>query len=146
VAFLPKPIDEEQISRTLELLVNKISNSKDQGTISETSNAFTNKSVFVKTEQALVKIQLADIQIIEVQNRDCIIYTGKTSYTIRRTLAEVESKLPNGLLTKVHRSYLVNLNYLDSFDTISNRIIIGDRYIPVSKTHKEEVISSLELF
>jgi len=146
VAFLPKPIDEEQISRTLELLINKISVGQPNDAISQTSNAFTNKSVFVKADHALVKVQLADIHYIEVQNRDCIIYIGDTSYTIRRTLSELESKLPDGLLTKVHRSYLVNLNYLDSYDMLTNKIIIGDRHIPVSKSHKEAVLTSLEQF
>lgn len=146
IAFLPKPIDEEQILRTLELLINKISIKPSDQSISEITESFTDRSVFLKSNHALVKIKLSDIQFIEVNNRECIIYSGSNWYTIRRSLSELEEKLPQGLLTKVHRSFLVNLKYMDSYDTLRNRIIIKEHEIPVSKAYKGEVLSSLEMF
>lgn len=146
VAFLPKPIDEEQILRTLELLINKISINKKDDSSSEVSDAFTDRSVFLKSNHSLVKVKLTDVQFIEVKNRDCIIHSGQHIYTIRRSLSELEEKLPQGLLTKVHRSFLVNLSFMDSYDTLKNRILIGDQEIPVSKAYKGEVLSSLEMF
>ncbi len=145
VAFLPKPIDDEQILRTLELLVNKIAiKSVDQDT-TDSSESFTDRSVFLKSNHALKKVRLADIQFIEVKNRDCVIYSESHKYTIRRSLAELEDKLPEGLLSKVHRSFLVNLSFMDSYDTLKNRILIGAHEIPVSKAYKNEVLSSLEM-
>jgi len=146
VAFLPKPINEEQILRTLELLVNKIASEKEKESIQETKNAFTTKSIFLKSNQSLVKVNLMDIRFIEVQNRDCIIYDGHNSYTIRRTLSEIEEKLPEGLLTKVHRSFLANLSFIDSYDMLRNRILMNQHEIPVSKTYKQQVLASLEVF
>jgi DNA-binding LytR/AlgR family response regulator len=146
VAFLPKPINEEQILRTLELLVNKISEEGERRSLDTIANAFTNKSVFLKSNQFLVKVKLKDVRYIEVKNRDCIISDGHNMYTIRRTLSEIEEKLPQALLTKVHRSFLVNLSYMDSYDMLRNRIIMGELEIPVSKTYKQTVLASLEVF
>ena len=87
-----------------------------------------------------------DIRFIEVKNRDCIIYDGHNNYTIRRTLSEIEEKLPQGLLTKVHRSFLANLSFIDSYDMLRNRIMMKEYEIPVSKTYKQEVLASLEVF
>ena len=114
VAFLPKPIDEEQILRTLELLIHKIAIKTKDEPLANNVESFTNRSVFLKSNYALVKVKLTDIQFIEVKNRDCIIHSNPHIYTIRRSLSELEEKLPKGLLTKVHRSFLVNLSYMDS--------------------------------
>lgn len=146
VAFLPKPIDENQILRTLELLVNKMTKQSMINEQSENSGAFSDQSVFFKSGQHLVKVRFSSILFIEVQNRDCIIYTAHNEYKIRRTLAEVEERIPDGLLSRVHRSFLVNMKCLDSYDTLRNKIIIGEHEIPVSKGYKNEVLSSLNLF
>lgn len=146
VAFLPKPIDEEQILRTLELLIKKVSINTKNELSPDNPETFTNRSVFLKANHALVKVKLKNIQYVEVKNRDCIIHSGPHAYTIRRSLSELEEKLPKGLLTKVHRSFLVNLSYMDSYDTLKNRILIGEHEIPVSKAYKSEVLSSLEMF
>jgi len=141
IAYLSKPINEQELRRTLELLVQRIG---DQAP-NEERGSFSEKSFYLKSNHRLEKVNLRDIRYIEIQNRICVIDTTHKQYTIRRTLQEIEEKLPAGLLTRVHRSYLVNLDYMDSYDTLRNRIIISDQEVPVSKAYKSEVTSQLEM-
>jgi len=140
IAYLPKPIEEKGLLRTLELLVNRVSGAEeinDQG-------SFTEKTVFLKTNQKLEKVKLSDIRYIEIQNRDCIIDTIHKKYTIRRALQELEEKLPANMMTRVHRSFLVNLDYMDTYDIQMNRIVIGEETVPVSKAYKSIVLDTVE--
>jgi len=140
IAYLPKPIDEKGLLRTLELLVQRIGDLPP----SEEKGTFLGKSIFLKADHKLEKVKLTDIRYIEIQNRVCVIDTVHQQYTIRRSLQELEEKLPQGLLTRVHRSYLVNMSFMDSYDTLRNRIIIEDQEVPVSKAYKSEIIGELE--
>ena len=48
----------------------------------------------------------------------------------------IESKLPPGKFMRVHRSYIVNLERIDTVDR--SRIVFGKVYIPVSEQYKEK--------
>lgn len=141
IAYLSKPIVEQDLLRTLDLLVNRIGDlpqSEDKGSISETS-------FFLKSEQKLEKVKLSSIRYIEIQNRVCVIDVGHKQYKVRRSLQELEGRLPEGLFTRVHRSFLVNMAHMDSYDTSRNHIIMGASAVPVSKAYKAEVLGTLEL-
>ena len=51
--------------------------------------------------------------------------------------------LPVQDFVRVHRSYIVNINSVDSF--IGNMLFIGNCRIPISKSHKNEVLERLNL-
>ena len=56
-------------------------------------------------------------------------------------LTEITSYLPVQDFVRVHRSYIVNINSVDSF--IGNMLFIGNCRIPISKSHKNEVLERL---
>ncbi len=141
VAYLSKPIDEQDLLRTLELLVNRIGDLPQ----SENKGSFSESSFFLKSDQKLEKVKLSAIRFIEIQNRVCVIDVGHKQYKLRRSLQELEGRLPEGLFTRVHRSFLVNMTHMDSYDTSRNHIVMGDSMIPVSKAYKADVLGSLEL-
>ena len=58
-------------------------------------------------------------------------------------LTEITSYLPVQDFVRVHRSYIVNINSVDSF--IGNMLFIGNCRIPISKSHKNEVLERLNL-
>ena len=62
-----------------------------------------------------------------------------------RSVSEVRSLYISCLLytSRVHRSYIVNINSVDSF--IGNMLFIGNCRIPISKSHKNEVLERLNL-
>ena len=45
--------------------------------------------------------------------------------------------LPTPVFMRVHRSYIVNMKKIQSIDR--NRIVIGEQFIPISESYKEEV-------
>jgi DNA-binding LytR/AlgR family response regulator len=48
----------------------------------------------------------------------------------------LESKLPESKFMRVHRSFIVNLEKIDTIER--SRIVFGKTYIPVSEQYKEK--------
>jgi len=52
------------------------------------------------------------------------------------TMKLLESKLPESKFMRIHRSFIVNLEKIDTIER--SRIIFGKTYIPVSDQYKEK--------
>jgi two-component system, LytTR family, response regulator LytT len=52
------------------------------------------------------------------------------------SLKLLETKLPDSKFMRVHRSFIVNLDKINTIER--SRIIFGDKYIPVSDQYKEK--------
>ena len=57
--------------------------------------------------------------------------------------ATLLDKIANDDFIRVHNSYEVNLNFIKSIQ--KNRIIIGDKRIPISETYKKDFFEKIKL-
>lgn len=63
---------------------------------------------------------------------------------LRMSMGDVQNKLPTKGFMRVHRKYAVNLKKIKSIDTQDNLIYVNDAELPISRTHKEELLQKLE--
>ena len=59
-----------------------------------------------------VPIGIGSIERLQACDDYAIIHTGKQSFTISLTLTELEGRLDPQLFLRVHRSHMVNLEYV----------------------------------
>jgi len=90
--------------------------------------------IFVKTETRLEKINLREIIYIEGMRDYRRIHTINKRIMTLQTLTEFERQVPPDVLCRVHKSYMVSLDKIDSIE--KDRIKIKDQIIPVSETYK----------
>lgn len=92
--------------------------------------------IFIKTENRLEKVNIADIVYIEGMRDYRRIHTlGKKIMTLQN-FNELEQLIPAHLICRVHKSYMVALHKIESIER--SRIIIADQIIPISETYKEQ--------
>lgn len=91
--------------------------------------------VFIKTENRLQKVNIADIIYIEGMRDYCRIHTEEKRIMTLQKLKELEQILPSNLVCRVHKSYMVALNKIESIER--SRIKIADQIIPISETYKK---------
>lgn len=89
----------------------------------------------------LVKIMFADVLFIEALQNYVIIHTTTKKYISYLTFKSVEEYLPVDAFIKVHKSFIIAANRVDSID--GNEIHIGQHHIPISRNLKEEVMEKL---
>lgn len=91
--------------------------------------------IFVKTENRLEKIMLNDIVYIEGMRDYRRIHTVSKKIMTLQNFKEFEQLIPSSVVCRVHKSYMVALNKIESIER--NRIKIADQVIPISDTYNE---------
>jgi DNA-binding LytR/AlgR family response regulator len=91
--------------------------------------------IFVKTENRLEKIMLNDIVYIEGMRDYRRIHTMNKKVMTLQNFSEFEKLIPSNIVCRVHKSYMVALNKIESIER--NRIKIADQLIPISETYKD---------
>jgi DNA-binding LytR/AlgR family response regulator len=91
--------------------------------------------IFIKTENRLEKILLNEILFIEGMRDYRKIHTVDKKIMTLQNFSEFEKIVPSTILCRVHKSYMVALNKIQSIER--SRIKVGNEVIPVSDTYKE---------
>jgi DNA-binding LytR/AlgR family response regulator len=91
--------------------------------------------IFVKTENRLEKVMLNEIVYIEGMRDYLRIHTMTKKIMTLQNFSELEKLIPPSLVCRVHKSYMVALNKIDSIER--SRIKIADQLIPISETYRE---------
>jgi DNA-binding LytR/AlgR family response regulator len=146
-AYIVKPIDEKLLQRTIELAVMRYA----QPNHSEDKQVWKNdilvrKSLFVKTDNKLQKVEIEDILFIEVIDKYCEVQTYKEKYLVRMTLKEIEERLPASDFVQIHRSTIVNANFIDNIDLKDNFLTLNERQFEISKRFRPNLLSRLNTF
>ena len=92
--------------------------------------------IFVKTEHKIQKVYLNDILFIEGLKDYISIFTPAERIITLQNLKKMEDALPTKYFIRVHKSYIVSINKIDSIER--SRIFIGDKIIPVGDTYRDE--------
>jgi len=97
---------------------------------------FLSDFIFVKTEHKIQKVYLNDILFIEGLKDYISIFTPVERIITLQNMKKMEDALPAKNFTRVHKSYIVSINKIDSIER--SRIFIGDKIIPVGDTYRDE--------
>ncbi|MCY1526553.1 Transcriptional regulatory protein YpdB [compost metagenome] len=95
--------------------------------------------IFVKTENRLEKIMLNEIIYIEGMRDYRRIHTPTKRIMTLQNFSEFEKAIPSTILCRVHKSFMVALNKIESVER--GRIKITDQLIPISETYKDTFFS-----
>lgn len=98
--------------------------------------------IFVKTEHKIQKIYLDDIRYIEGLKDYISIFTPAERVITLQNMKKMEEVLPVGQFIRVHKSYIVSLDKIESIER--SRIIIGDKTIPIGDTYREDFFKLIE--
>jgi len=98
--------------------------------------------IFVKTEHKIQKIQLDDILYIEGLKDYISIYTKAERIITLQNMKKMEETLPNGQFIRVHKSYIIALDKIESIER--SRISIFGKVIPIGDTYRDEFFKHID--
>jgi len=99
------------------------------------------KYVFVKTEYRLEKVLLADLLYIEGMRDYRRVHTSTKKIMTLQTFKDFELLIPGNFLCRVHKSYMVAIEKIDSVER--DRIKIGDAILPISDTYRQNFFEQI---
>ena len=133
--YLLKPFTFERFLQAVDKVQNNLSKTEPTQAIK--------KFVFIKTEYRLEKLMLDEVLYVEGMRDYRRIHTISKRIMTLQTFSDLELEFPANIICRVHKSFMVALDKIDSIER--DRIKIQDTLIPISETYKKqffELISS----
>jgi len=109
-------------------------------------NASKDDFMFVKSEYGNIKIEFENIKYVQgLKDYLKIHIHGPSNRPVLTLMSfkEMETKIPKNQFLRVHRSFIVNLNYIDSIQR--SKIVIDDIRIPIGESYKSEFLKRVGL-
>lgn len=131
--YLLKPISYDSFLMSVNKVVGWFSEKRRMETMSR------DRFVYVKSEYKLLRVDFDDIVYVEGVKDYVKIYFADKRKPIMSlmNMKKIEDYLPHDQFMRVHRSFIVNMAKVEMIDR--GRMVIGDTFIPVSESYKEQV-------
>ena len=139
--YIVKPYGMKDINPAIEVAISNFQKNKTLET--DQADFFNNNHLFIKANSRLIRIEDDEILFIEAKGDYALFKTKEKGYIVHTTLKNVMEKMNPQRFLKVHRSYVINLDKIKDIEDSS--IQIEDKIIPVSRQHKPELMSRIDL-
>ncbi|PIF46319.1 DNA-binding LytR/AlgR family response regulator [Chryseobacterium sp. 52] len=133
IDYLLKPIDKNRLEKAINKAV-LYQQLLSQDTVKNTVESNTDDFLFIKADRRFYKINFTDIKFIEGLKDYVVIHTRHQKLITAMNLKTIHQKISSGSFIRVSKSYVVNIDYIESFDNHS--IYIGDSEIPLGEVYK----------
>jgi two-component system, LytTR family, response regulator len=121
--------------------VDKVMDKHKLKTQSQSSTKVQDDILFVKTEYRIEKINVDDILFIQGMKDYQMIVTRDEKIMTLQSFREIENVLPTPTFVRIHKSYVVALNKIESIER--NRIKIANELLPISDTYRDIFYNTL---
>jgi two-component system, LytTR family, response regulator LytT len=134
VDYLLKPFSYEEFFKAVQKAIRLIRLEHKSTNQVDSNNEF----LFLKSEYKVKRINFHDILYIEGLKDYVKVFTKNDPKPILSltSLKILTTKLPDTLFLRVHRSFIVNLEKIDTIER--SRIVFGKVYIPVGDQYKDK--------
>ncbi|RZK81786.1 MAG: response regulator transcription factor [Pedobacter sp.] len=100
--------------------------------------------LFIKgdSKNKFIKVDLKDILYIEGLKNYVSVYTSTQRLITYQTLRDFEAQLPPNQFIRIHKSYIIAINKINSID--GNTVYIKDQSLPIGDTYKEQFFKMIK--
>ncbi|WP_298897209.1 LytTR family DNA-binding domain-containing protein [uncultured Psychroserpens sp.] len=140
VDYLLKPISFERLQKAIHNYFEIYGKTEEKTAPAIEESNF----MFVRSERKMIKIDYEAIIFIESYSDYLKIHLDDKIIVTRETISAIEAKLPKLQFLRIHRSYIISINSIQSFT--NEHITISNQSLPISRSYKKDVLTHLEKF
>lgn len=140
-AFLIKPFTSANLLASVDLALSNFASGRFEDQIVRHASPQTyqpelliNQSLFVRVNGRYKKVFPADILFIEASGSYAHVQTTSDRYTLSENLAQFQRKTPLPNLIRIHRSFIINIDKVDSFE--ESNVFVGKHKLPIGDNFK----------
>lgn len=144
VDYLLKPIAFNRFLKAMDKIFTLQGAKKTAMLIPEVVNAVeVNKFIYIKVDRKTVKVNAKDIYWIEsLKDYVKIVLKDKTLIT-KQKISLLDELLPDDQFCRIHKSYLVAIDKIDSYYSFSVEIL--DKELPIGRSYKQQTMKCLQM-
>ncbi len=98
--------------------------------------------IFVKSDYKIVKVRFKEILFIQSLRDYVCIQTNQDKIITLQSISKLEEILPPQQFFRIHRSYIINIDKIDSIE--GNSVRIGNHQLTVSKRQKKDFLDLID--
>jgi DNA-binding LytR/AlgR family response regulator len=141
VDYLLKPISFERflkaVNKVLQLNISTAQSTLPIPKPKEEQNGQSNSFLYFRAERKMVKVFFRDILFVEGLKDYIKIVTNSKTIVTKHVLSTLEDMLPTNEFLRIHKSYIVAINKIDSYD--ADTIHIAKHELPIGRLYKFDV-------
>ncbi|MEY4538795.1 MAG: hypothetical protein RLZZ306_552 [Bacteroidota bacterium] len=135
IDYLKKPVSFDRFQKSIDKLMRVASNNTPDNVLVETA-------MYVKESGKMVKIEFEDITYVEGLGDYVKIITRERSIITLSTMNKIGETLPTTNFVRVHKSFIININKINSIDSANSLVILNNKTsITLGRTFKSDFIA-----
>ena len=95
----------------------------------------TDDYIFVRADRRIFKVRFSDILFIEGLKDYVVIYLENQKVITLMNIKTIHDLIPKSFFVRVSKSYIINVNNIDSVD--NNTVYIGKSEIPIGNIYRD---------
>ncbi|GAB3748416.1 response regulator [Spirosoma pomorum] len=140
-AYLNKPWQLTSLRTAIELAIHNATLrippiAADRDSSNREALLQINNYLYIRQNYQFVRIDMNELLYLEADNSYTKLVTSGRKYIIRLTLSNILDRVNQACLVRIHRSYAVNINYVESFNDVE--VSVGPQFIPLSRSCKDD--------
>jgi Response regulator of the LytR/AlgR family len=135
--YLVKPIAFDRFLKAC----NKVKETIELKRVTQSNSKKINDHFFIKCDNQLEKVFYNDLIYAEAMLNYVMLYTNSKKMMVYITIKSLEEQLPSDIFIKVHKSFIVNMNKIQSIE--GNILDVGKQKITISQNLREKVINEI---
>ncbi len=143
VDYLLKPISFDRFLKAVsKIMQTSLSDTKPENKM-QNNKPTSHGYISFRSDRRMIKISLNDILYIEsIKDYIKVITTTGTIIT-KQSISSVEEMLPNEMFIRIHRSYIVSVIKIESYN--QELVWIAKQELPISRMYRHEVSRLLQM-
>ncbi|MES2704152.1 MAG: LytTR family transcriptional regulator DNA-binding domain-containing protein [Bacteroidota bacterium] len=143
-AYLTKPFQKKDLHVSIEIALSNFNLSNAANAAGGAAdNMLLKDAIFIKEGQYFHKLPFSDILYLEGDGAYINFHTEKRKFLVRGSIPQYMEKMSHSKFFRVHRSYAVNLEKVDTINT--SVVIINGVEIPISRNFRDELFTLINV-
>lgn len=142
-AYLVKPFKQEDLYTSIELALYNFQPALHSQKKENFQNTIIKNAFFVKGTNLFHKVKFSEITYAKSDHVYVELYTLEgRRHLLRSSISNFTESLPDNFF-RVHRSYTINLDHLESINNLY--VIIKGQRIPIGKMYRDQLMQLIDI-
>lgn len=150
--YLLKPIDPNEFDRAMKKALSTLESENQNLKLNAFFNNFKYisqeaRKIVLHTANSIYLINVSDIVRCQAENNQTIFYLSNGDQLLTpKTLKEFDDLLSGFQFMRIHKSHLINVNYIERFDKLNNYLLVlkDKSVVPVAVRRKNELLEKIQ--
>jgi len=129
--FIIKPFSEKDLQSNIEIALFSKSQKKE-----DPKNEF-----FIRDGSSLIKVNFDDLLFLKADDTYTRLVTIDKNFILSLNLKKVSEKLPTAYFIRIHRSYIINIRFIDRIK--EGRVYIDKHKLPIGRSYQDALFSRI---